>query len=229
MPTVLFDLFDTLVHLKQPDRPAQQAFADKLGLELEAVRAWWKTNMRRRMVGFYPTYAATVESICTDLGSTVAESVRHEICRERDRDRTESLHAVEAHVLEMLAQLRQSGWQIGVVSNATPDEVAPWSTGPLSACVDDAVFSCDVGCMKPEPEIFELACKRFGIALGAARFVGDGGFDELQGAAALGIPVIKANWFRLKQDVVWSSESPLIEVDDVRLVPQTLESTLESL
>lgn len=123
-----------------------------------------------------------------------------------------------------MTQLRAAGWRIGIVSNATPDEVAPWPSGPLSQHIDDAVFSCDVGCMKPEPEIFELACTRLGIAPGDARFVGDGGFDELQAAASLGMPVIKANWFRTKLDVVWTSESSLIQLDDIRLVPQTLES-----
>lgn len=70
MATVLFDLFDTLVRLKQPDKTAQQVFADRLGLELQAIRDWWKINMRKRMVGFYPTYAATLQTICTDLGSS---------------------------------------------------------------------------------------------------------------------------------------------------------------
>lgn len=84
MPTVLFDLFDTLVSIKQPDRPAQQEFADRLGLDLQAVRDWWKTNMRRRMVGFYPTYPAIIQAMCTDLGSSASESVRQQICTERD-------------------------------------------------------------------------------------------------------------------------------------------------
>ena len=124
----------------------------------------------------------------------------------------------------MLRQLRENGWRIGIVSNATPDEVAPWPTGPLSPLVDDTVFSCHVGCMKPDPEIFDLACSRFNIAPSAACFVGDGGFDELQAAASLGMPVIKANWFRARENIEWSSEAALIEVDDIQLVPRQLAS-----
>jgi len=223
MPTVLFDLFDTLVSIRQPDRPAQQEFADRLGLDLQTVREWWKTNMRRRMVGFYPTYPAIIQAICTDLGSTVAETVKQQICAERNRDRTSTLHSVKPEVLEMLRQLREKGWRIGIVSNATPDEVAPWPSGPLSECFDDTVFSCHVGCMKPEPEIFDLACTRFDIPPSAACFVGDGGFDELQAAASQGMQVIKADWFRTREDIEWTSEIALIEVDDIRLVPQQLE------
>lgn len=95
---------------------------------------------------------------------------------------------MKPEVLEMLRQLRESEWRIVIVSNATPDEVAPWPSGPLSEFVDDTVFSCHVGCMKPESEIFDLACTRFDITPNAACFVGDGGFDELQAAAALGMP-----------------------------------------
>ena len=223
MPAVLFDLYDTLVKMQQPDRPAQQIFADRLGLELAAVRAWWKANMRARMVGVYPTYEATLRALCADLGSTIPAVELDAICAERDRSRTAILHAVRPEVLAMLAELRERGWRIGVVSNATPDEVSPWSSGPLSAHVDDSVFSCDVGCMKPEPRIYELACERFGIPPATAHFIGDGGFDELQAADALGMRVVKANWFRQKQLVDWPGESKLVELSDIRLVPEHLE------
>ena len=224
MPTALFDLYDTLVTLQQPDRPAQQAFADRLGLDLDDVRAWWKATVRQRLIGVYPTYEATLRALCAELGADVSPADLEAICVDRDRSRTAMLHAVTSEVLAVLRQLRERGWRIGVVSNATPDEVAPWSSSPLSAHVDDSVFSCDVGSMKPEPQIFELACDRFGIAPDAASFIGDGGFDELQAADALGMRVIKANWYRDRQLSDWSGHSRLIELADIRLVPEHLES-----
>ena len=223
MPTVLFDLFDTLVSLRQPGRQAQQEFADRLGLDLGAVRQWWKAKMRERLVGFYPTYSAIVEAMCKDLGSSASEEVRHQICKERDDDRTSTLQSVKPEVIGTLRQLRQDGWRIGILSNATPDEVAPWPNSPLSPLVDDTVFSCHVGCMKPEREIYDLACSRLDVTPPEPRFVGDGGFGELQAAAALGMPVIKANWFR-PRTIDWTSDVDLVEVDDIAQVPQLLQS-----
>ena len=226
MPTVLFDLFDTLVSLRQPGRLAQQEFADRLGLDLEAVRQWWKAKIRERMVGFYPTYPAIIEAMCKDLGSSVSEEVRQQTCKERDDDRTSTLQSVKPEVIGMLRQLRQDGWRIGILSNAAADEVAPWANTPLSPLVDDTVFSCHVGYMKPEREIYDIACSRLDVTPSEARFVGDGGFGALQAAASLGMPVIKANWFR-PRTIEWTSVIDLVEVDDIAQVPQRLQSLKE--
>jgi HAD superfamily hydrolase (TIGR01509 family) len=41
------------------------------------------------------------------------------------------------------------------------------------ACFEAGVFSARVGLVKPEPAIFELALRRFGLAAGDAIFVDD--------------------------------------------------------
>ena len=46
MKAVLFDLFETLVTQKYSDRPTEQSFVDKLGLNLDDVRAWWGDHAR---------------------------------------------------------------------------------------------------------------------------------------------------------------------------------------
>ena len=46
--------------------------------------------------------------------------------------------------------------------------------------------------MKPDREIFELACSRLCVQPSEAYFVGDGGYDELQGAASVGMRTIQA-------------------------------------
>ena len=69
-------------------------------------------------------------------------------------------------------------------------EVAAWSRSPLRPCFDAAIFSCNVGAAKPDPAIYLAACEALGVAPAECLFVGDGGADELRGAAALGmIPV----------------------------------------
>ena len=69
-------------------------------------------------------------------------------------------------------------------------EVAAWPRSPLRPCFDAAIFSCDVGAAKPDAGIYLAACETLGVAPAECLFVGDGGSDELRGAAALGmVPV----------------------------------------
>ena len=66
--------------------------------------------------------------------------VLREISSDRLKRKREYLLGVDAEMLHVLSQLRSNGWTIGIVSNATPDEVADWSECPLRDAVDDAFF-----------------------------------------------------------------------------------------
>ena len=68
--------------------------------------------------------------------------------------------------------------------------------------------------MKPDPEIYNLACERLDISLTKTVFVGDGGFDELQGAARVGIRPVQARWYYAR-DIEWNVASELICIDKI--------------
>ena len=208
MRTVFFDLFDTLVTQEHPDRPAQQVFADRLGIPLDGARAWWKATVRDRMAGLFPTYEETLRQMVTSLGAAVDELVLADICRDRFADKRSYLVDIDVEVLDLLAHLKRTGWTVAIVSNATPDELVFWEDCPIAPMVDDAVFSCRVGAMKPEPEIYLLACERLGVVADEVVFVGDGGFNELPGAAAVGMRPIQARWYR-DREVDWDLEVEL--------------------
>ena len=214
MKAVLFDLFETLVTEQYADRPTEQAVADTLGLDLEDMRAWWKKTSRDRMIGAFATCQETLAALYRALGVAAARATIQASCRERLKRKRSYLLGVAPELLEMLARLRASGWTIGLVSNATPDEVASWPECPLRDAVDDAVFSCQVGCMKPDPEIYHLACARLGIAPTKAVFVGDGKFAELQGAAAVGMRPVQARWYCAHQ-LAWNASAELSRIDNM--------------
>ena len=133
MPLILFDLFDTLATQVHPDRPAQQAFADKCGL-------------------------------------------------------------------------------------AMPDEAAAWPGFPLTRYFEHVVFSCCAGCLKPELQIYQLACVHFGVLPREVIFVGDRSFDELQGAAALDMRPVQANCYRkraLKRDIEAAEPTSQERIEDL--------------
>ena len=212
MKAVLFDLFETLVTQKYSDRPTEQSFVDKLGLDLDDVRAWWEDHVRERMTGEFATYQEMLSALCNSLGASVENAIIEEISRDRLRRKREYLLGVDAEMLQALSQLRSNGWTIGIVSNATPDEVAYWPECPLHDAVDDAVFSCQIGYMKPDSEIYNLACDRLGIVPTKTVFVGDGGFDELQGAAAVGMRPVQARWYYARE-IEWNAAAELSCID----------------
>ncbi len=65
-----------------------------------------------------------------------------------------------------------------------------WQKTSLAPLVEEPVFSCEVGLAKPDPRIYELACRRLGVAAEEALFVGDGANDELAGADRAGMRAV---------------------------------------
>ena len=98
-----------------------------------------------------------------------------------------ALSNVHRHVLDTVAAIRSQGKRTGLVSNADAIEIAGWSGSKLAACFDSAVFSCAVGHVKPEAEIYRVALDELGVPADRCLFVGDGGNDELSGARNVGM------------------------------------------
>jgi putative hydrolase of the HAD superfamily len=89
-----------------------------------------------------------------------------------------------------LATIRRSNRKIGLISNCSSEVPEIWAQAALARDVDAAIFSCEVGCMKPDAAIFELACERLGIPAEECLYVGDGADGELEGAEAAGMNAV---------------------------------------
>ena len=90
----------------------------------------------------------------------------------------------------LFRRARKSGIRIGLISNADVTDRKYRSFSALARYFDDAVFSCDVGMMKPDPRIYRLAMKRPDVSAGESVFIGDGGSGELEGAKAAGMKTV---------------------------------------
>jgi putative hydrolase of the HAD superfamily len=91
---------------------------------------------------------------------------------------------------ETIRCLKALGVKTALVSNADVLEKEAWPLCPAAPHFDSVIFSCDVGFMKPEPEIYGLALKELGEPPEACVFVGDGGSDELRAAKSLGMATV---------------------------------------
>jgi putative hydrolase of the HAD superfamily len=129
-----------------------------------------------------------------------------------------ALCGVEEKKLAFLKKLREMGIKLCLVSNADEMDKCHWQSSPLSACFDQAIFSCDVGLLKPDPRIYRLALERLDMepAPSGAEFssrcfyVGDGGHDELRGAGVAGLTTVLTTEYIVQ---VWPEKIPCLRKD----------------
>ncbi len=96
-------------------------------------------------------------------------------------------------VVESVALIREAGYRTALVSNNVA-EYWTWVLGTLDVerLFDTTINSAEVGCRKPEPEIYHLALERLGVTADRALFLDDNA-DNISGAADLGMSVVDVN------------------------------------
>jgi len=76
--------------------------------------------------------------------------------------------------VEAVRDLRAAGLRTGVVTNNIAEFSVHWRAMiPVDELFDDVVDSCEVGVRKPDPAIYELACRRIGSDPSRTIFVDD--------------------------------------------------------
>jgi HAD superfamily hydrolase (TIGR01509 family) len=180
---VFFDLFETLITEGEVSPPA--------GIPEDVYRRV-RTESRHAAMTGRMSYADILRAAGADESTVEASDAR------RTTEKRAFLMNVEPRILDCLRQIRDGGMRISVISNCSADETAAWPESPLSTLVDDAVFSHEVGLMKPDRAIYLLACRRLGVSPHRSAFVGDGGSDELRGASEVGMRAYQAGWFRTR-------------------------------
>jgi len=104
-----------------------------------------------------------------------------------------------AHTHPLLESLRGRGLRLGLVSNAfDPGWLLHRDLEQmgLSQRLDFSVFSSEVGVRKPHPAIFERALEALEVEPERALFVGDRLYEDVRGAAELGMTTVQALWYR---------------------------------
>jgi putative hydrolase of the HAD superfamily len=91
----------------------------------------------------------------------------------------------------VLAGLRRRGLRTALVSDCWYELPELLPELPVFPLLDARIFSVRVGRCKPNPALFLAACDRLGLAPADCLYVGDGGSQELTGAAAVGMNAIR--------------------------------------
>ena len=209
LKAVLFDWGDTLMDFQYDEDLMDAAFRaglDALGradlAPADEIRAHFREN-------FEPLFWApgTIEEI--EYPGLIRQTLGHfaiEISDEELGRFLEAEHAAwePARVLgstthALLESLRSRGLRLGLVSNAFDPA---WllhrdlEQMGIAGRIDHAVFSSEVGKRKPHPEIFERALEALEVAADEALFVGDRLYEDVRGAAEVGMTTVQALWFR---------------------------------
>lgn len=186
---VIFDLFFTLTALegKGSTRPGTS------GILQVPVDLWTQQLIDTAEDRFAGKYRDPL-----DITRRLAHAIDPTIPEDRIRKATEyrldrfrgALVNVPRVSLATLRELVRRGKRLGLVSNADVVEMAGWPESPLLPHFTSVIFSCEVGCFKPQREIYELSLGQLGLAASDCIFVGDGGSKELMGARRVGLPTV---------------------------------------
>ena len=188
---VIFDLFGTLVLTVSPDDYHEMlvALASHLGAEAEAFESAWRDTLSQRESGALGGLAEVLRRTSQRSGhepgeDAVANAAQRwlDIARGWLEPRATSAATVQA--------FRAAGYGVGLLSNCSSEVPPVWGAGPLRSLVDAAVFSCDVGLLKPDPRIYSHVCGLLDVPPERCLFVGDGGSRELTGARDAGMSAV---------------------------------------
>jgi len=183
---VMFDLDETLIDRRAalvaflPDQ--FKRFRDQLrDVTFQTFEATFFALEKEGLVDkqkLYPRLAATlrVGSRCGDLLLADFQTRYPHFAR------------LSIGALETLILLRQRGLKTAIISNGHAEvQSAKIEITGLKDVVDLVVISEDVGLRKPDPQIFQLAAERLGVAPASCIFVGDNPAADVRGAEASGM------------------------------------------
>ncbi len=196
---VFFDLFFTLIY---PSYSIENEY-EIIGISSSEWESYAENNILydERAKGKIRNEREIIDRIVNIMPYKVTEEQKRNILLKREERMKRTLLSVDNKVLEILGKVREKGVKIGLISNADIIDIKYWNDSPLSAFFDSVIFSCDVGILKPETEIYQLAMKRLNVKPEESIFIGDGGSNELFGAKRAGMKTIFSEYLDCKSKI----------------------------
>ena len=194
LKAVLFDLFETLVTESGAVVPRAGALGESFGLDPKAFRVEWK-QLRPLVLRGQLSFKGALIEISERLDVMIPDSLLQQACDDRARARAALFQQIDPELLALTRDLSSRGVRLAVVSNCMAEDVAGWPGSAFAAHFECAMFSFSAGTVKPDRRIYLAAMDRLGASPDETLFVGDGGDNELAGAAKAGLRVAQAGWF----------------------------------
>lgn len=196
---IYFDLFFTLIV------PAYGKINNEFDILNLSVGEWGQyaendSLYRERALGFVKNETEIIDKIVSLMPFEVSVVQKQQVLNAREMRMQNALKMVSKEILDVLQKLKAENIKLGLISNADCIDCKYWKQSPLFPYFDDVIFSCDVGLLKPDRQIYELAMQRLHVSPEACLFVGDGGSNELCGAKEAGICTVFSEMLETKND-----------------------------
>ena len=175
---ILFDMGNVLIHF---DR---KAFLDRLDISEED-----KQLLMREVF-------LSVEWVQMDRGTLREETAEPLMCQRMPEYLHSAVHSLVsewddpmlpiAGMAELVEELKEKGYGIYLLSNASIRQHEYWPRIPASKFFDGKLISADVHKIKPQPEIYRLCLEKFGLKAEECFFIDDAPIN-IEGALCCGI------------------------------------------
>ncbi|MGN6793662.1 MAG: HAD family hydrolase [Streptosporangiaceae bacterium] len=188
---VVFDFFATLTP-STPEHVWQEHTARSaahLGLDVSSWRRALDESWPERATGMLGDLPATFRALARRHGADPDDDALAAACAARRAAQSE-LFVFRPDALAVLADVRDRGLKVGVLSDCTVELAEAWPSLPVAALVDARLLSCEAGRKKPDPVLFVTIASTLGVAPAQCLYIGDGGGRELSGASACGMRAV---------------------------------------
>ncbi|MCJ8006432.1 HAD family hydrolase [Lederbergia wuyishanensis] len=194
---VFFDLYETLItEWENEKKKADFNPSRLLGMEQDIFKREWGKRKDKRMDGTFKDAKSCLVDMFCELETSFNMDDINKVIEKRIQAKAILFQSIDEKILDTIIQIKAMDIQVGLISNCAPEEVLEWENSSLANLFDTVIFSYRVKCAKPDKEIYDIACKNLNVLPEHSLFIGDGGSDELNGAAQAGLMAYHATWFQ---------------------------------
>lgn len=193
---VFFDLFFTLVvpHYEKQEKDNEYYVLDLTREEWENIAENDELYYERASGKLHnPNNIITKILEKNDIVSD--DIIVNNILNKRIKRFKACLNQVDERIINTLDYLSRKGIRMCLISNADVIDKIGWKESPLNKFFEHAIFSCDIGVLKPGKKIYQIALEKMKVRAEKSIFVGDGGSSELNGAKEMGFNTILVTHF----------------------------------
>lgn len=186
---VCFDLFHTLTAISDTSPESADTW-DLLGVSRDDWHEQVLDNSPWRQTGRVNDPVEIIGRMARAIDPAIPDDLVRRVAEHRYQRFDRAILAPPERSIVALRGLKRMGKKIALISNADAGEVRCWKDSPFAPLFDCAIFSCDVGFMKPNTRIYLEALGCLGEKPRDCLFVGDGGAEELRAAKAIGFTTV---------------------------------------